>query len=123
MGPLNGTGRPIRLLKADEVGRRVFNWGIVSRFAEPSQGWDLLLPHATFVGSSEFASSGQARLLALLAGPMVLGISARPLHGAHRERPPSTPRFPRWVLLGGRCTAADRKSVVWVFGGASCSKR
>src|ERR1019366_8130293 len=96
MGPLNGTGRPIRLLKADEVGRRVFNWGIVSRFAEPSQGWDLLLPHATFVGSSEFASSGQARLLALLAGPMVLGISARPLHGAHRERPPSTPRFPRW---------------------------
>src|ERR1022692_4153335 len=74
MGPLNGTGRHLLSLKADDVGRRVFTWGIVSRFAEPSQRCGLVFPLATFVASGEFASSRQARLRALLA---VRGYSVR----------------------------------------------
>ena len=65
-GPLNGTGRHLLSLKADDAGRRVFTWGIVSRFAEPSQRCGWLFPVATVVTFGELASSRQARVRALL---------------------------------------------------------
>src|ERR1022692_4596160 len=100
MGPLNGTGRHILSLKADE--RPVFAWGIVSRFAEPSKRWGLFFPHATFVVSGEFASSRQAPLRALLGGTRVLGAALWPSIGAHRQRHVFRAVFCRAIVVGRR---------------------
>jgi hypothetical protein len=67
----NRTPHSIALSRRGE--RPVFAWGIVSRFAEPSQRWGLFFPLATFVVSGEFTSSRQAPLPALLGGTRVLG--------------------------------------------------
>ena len=84
---MNGTGRHILSLQADGRGQRDFIWGIVSRFAEPSQRCDLFFPHATFVVSTEFASSRHAH-----------GVLSRPFLGAHRQRPDFRAGFCRTVV-------------------------
>src|ERR1022692_1181238 len=96
----NRTPHSIALSRRGE--RPVFAWGIVSRFAEPSQRWGLFFPLATFVVSGEFASSRQAPLRALLGGTRVLGVALWPSIGAHRQRHVFRAVFCRAIVVGRR---------------------
>src|ERR1022692_1039305 len=96
----NRTPHSIALSRRGE--RPVFVWGIVSRFAEPSQRWGLFFPLATFVVSGEFASSRQAPLRALLGGTRVLGAALWPSIGAHRQRHVFRAVFCRAIVVGRR---------------------
>src|SRR5450631_2234933 len=83
-GAVERNRTPHSVAQNRRVGQAVFVWGIVSRFAKPSQGWIPFFPHATFVVSRGFASSRQIRLLGLPVGRMALRASSLPPLGAPR---------------------------------------